>query len=553
MDKDIELHEQVLSEGYPNRWGARRPVETKWNLELFQELLREYDDKEVIEWMKYGWPAGRLPTLGDPQRSQSNHKGATDHPEALRKYIEKEQSHKAVLGPFKKIPFTHWVGISPLSTRPKKDSQERRVILDLSFPIGWVVNDGIIKDNYLGFQAKLPFPKVDDFAFRIHQLGPGCLMLKVDLSRYFRQLPLDPGDYSLIGYIIEGDIYFDKVLPMGLRSAPYIAQRVTNAIAFIHRQLKFFLLNYVDDFVAVELRQVAWQAYETLTKLLEQLRVDISQEKLVPPTTKLEFLGITFDSENMTMEISEAKMTDIKQELDIWLYKITSTRKEVESLIGKLQFLAKCIKAGRIFLSRLINWIRGMERGQQYSIPTEARKDIAWWGRCAHQYNGISIIWLHRCPEPDEVIATDACLLGYGGTYGNQYFRGRFPKQLVNKNIALLELSAVMVALKIWANSLKGKYFWIHVDNEAVASILNTGASRHIELQDTLREIALIAAVNQFVIKARHIAGISNRVPDWLSRYHELEARRHFREYARDNGLKHIRVSSNMLKLDHRW
>ena len=52
-------------------------------------------------------------------------------------------------------------------------------------------------------------------------------------------MPLDPGDYSLIGYIIAGKLYFDKVLPMGMRTAPYIAQRVTNAIAYIHRKLEY--------------------------------------------------------------------------------------------------------------------------------------------------------------------------------------------------------------------------------------------------------------------------------------------------------------------------
>ena len=51
------------------------------------------------------------------------------------------------MGPFDKIPFQNKVGISPLSTRPKKDSDKRRVILDLSFPMGGAVNDGIIKDN----------------------------------------------------------------------------------------------------------------------------------------------------------------------------------------------------------------------------------------------------------------------------------------------------------------------------------------------------------------------------------------------------------------------
>ena len=254
-DKDIWLHNQVMEKGYPNRWGARIPVHSGWNIELLEELLQDYHDKEIVEWIRFGWPTGRLPTLPNPQLNYSNHKGAVEHPEALKKYIKKEKEKGAVMGPYNNIPFNSKVGISPFSTRAKKHSQDRRIILDLSFPPGHSVNDGILKDNYMGLQAKLTFPKVDELACRIYSLGKGCYLFKVDLSRYFRQIPLDPGDFSIIGYVIEGKIYFDKVLPMGMRSAPYITQRISNAIAYIIRKVKYFILNYVDNFVGAEVKE----------------------------------------------------------------------------------------------------------------------------------------------------------------------------------------------------------------------------------------------------------------------------------------------------------
>ena len=168
-------------------------------------------------------------------------------------------------------------------------------------------------------------------------------------------------------------------------------------------------------------------------------------------------------------------------------------------------------------------------------------------------YNGISLIWLHNNPGVDTVIAMDACLVGLGGTMGNQYFRARFPLQIQGRNIAQLEMLAVMVALKIWATELNGKYFWIHVDNEAVAAVLNSGASRDQSLQDILREIALIAAQHQFVIKARHISGISNRIPDWLSRWHDPACRKAFRKFALDSSLKRVRVSCSLLQFENKW
>ena len=40
--------------------------------------------------------------------------------------------------------------LSPLNTVGKRDSEERRVIVDLSWPCGHSVNDGIPSDSYLG-------------------------------------------------------------------------------------------------------------------------------------------------------------------------------------------------------------------------------------------------------------------------------------------------------------------------------------------------------------------------------------------------------------------
>ena len=78
---------------------------------------------------------------------------------------------------------------------------------------------------------------------------------------------------------------------MGMRTAPYIAQRVTNVIAYIHSNMEYFLLNYVDDFLGAEHKEQAWKAYKFLTNLLRDLKADTSPEKLVPPTTRIEFLG----------------------------------------------------------------------------------------------------------------------------------------------------------------------------------------------------------------------------------------------------------------------
>lgn len=66
----------------------------------------------------------------------------------MNRYFQQKTSNKAVLGPFKKNPF------SPLNSLPQKDTSERRVILDLIFPKGFAVNDFISKEEYLGGKWK---------------------------------------------------------------------------------------------------------------------------------------------------------------------------------------------------------------------------------------------------------------------------------------------------------------------------------------------------------------------------------------------------------------
>ena len=73
--------------------------------------------------------------------------------------------------------------------------------MNLSYSFGFSANDGITKNMYMGFQAALTYPSVDALAKRIFTIGNDCYMFKTDIERVFRQLPLDPADYPMIGFI----------------------------------------------------------------------------------------------------------------------------------------------------------------------------------------------------------------------------------------------------------------------------------------------------------------------------------------------------------------
>ena len=63
---------------------------------------------------------------------------------------------------------------------------------------------------------------------------------------------MDPGDVSLLVYNFKDKYYFDKFLSMGLRSAAYICQKVTNAVRFMCTLLSIAVVNYLDDFAGAD-------------------------------------------------------------------------------------------------------------------------------------------------------------------------------------------------------------------------------------------------------------------------------------------------------------
>ena len=141
------------------------------------------------------------------------------------------------------------IALSPLNSVPNPDSDERRFILDLSWAAASSVNDRISKDLFLGEPVSLTYPTVHDITDRIIQLGPGCLLFKRDLKRAYRQLPVDPFDYPLLGYSCVR-------LPMGLRSAAMACQQVTNAVCFMLTRVGCNVLSYLDDFMGSLRREV---------------------------------------------------------------------------------------------------------------------------------------------------------------------------------------------------------------------------------------------------------------------------------------------------------
>ena len=157
-------------------------------------------------------------------------------------------------------------------------------------------------------------------------LGQGCLLYNHNLKKAYRQFPVDPKDYNLLGYAWDNQFYFDTVHSMGLRSAAMAWKRSTSAVSWISRQQGRSLFNYLDDFIEVSPFSTATTDFQALGDLLTSLGLQESSEKSCSPSPVMICLGVQLDTNNFTVSVSSERLCEIEQLLEQWFTKRTATK-----------------------------------------------------------------------------------------------------------------------------------------------------------------------------------------------------------------------------------
>ena len=147
------MYDAVTSIDKPNFLGAQVPVQHALNIQAWKRYQHLLEDQTLVPMLEFGFPVGYM---GNYTKA-TNHSSATNFPSHVGKFIRTELEHKAIMGPFENSPFSPWYRTNPLMTRPKRDSQDRRVILDLSYPEGASVNAQIPCQSLLDATFKLSY------------------------------------------------------------------------------------------------------------------------------------------------------------------------------------------------------------------------------------------------------------------------------------------------------------------------------------------------------------------------------------------------------------
>ena len=401
-------------------------------------------------------------------------------------------------------------------TVPKEDTK-RRVIVDFSFPPGLAINDGIPKVTYLDHFIEFNLPSVLSMTNRLNVLGKGCLMYKRDLKGAFRQFSSDPGDYSLTGLTWNGKIYLDTRLAMGLRSSAYCCQSITEIVAKIAGK-EAHVLVYLDDFGGAELPGKASESFDYLGRLLRFYGLEEASEKAVAPTSKMDWLGIVFDTVEWSMALKPGKLEELLSYLPRLLRYKRVKRVLLQKVLGSLVWASAVVRAGVVFFNRLLTLLRKLKRpNHSIYFSAEAKKDVEWWLRILREFKG-------KCPIPPSVwtpltsFSTDASLEGFGMVWGNRALAGLFALEFEHLDISKLEMLTVVAAVKHWFADLANMKVKIYVDNQVCVSLLNYGITKSPFLASCLREMQFFLAKYNIEIRAEYIPSKANYLADLCSR-----------------------------------
>ena len=495
--------------------------QNKFNFKEWKALLSDCPYKLKVNQTLHGILYGESIGFKGERKLliSKNAKFSDEQKEIFKKDVQTRLDIKRdIIGPFSTPPTPTYV-CSRMHIVPKS-SGKWRLVHDLSYPPRKSVNDGIDKND---FPCKLLC--VDDAIKIIQNFKPGtCVLMKFDFSGAYKQVNVCLKDLDLGGFQFENKFYIDTRLTFGAVSSASIFCRYSDLFKWIleyHYGFKNKIINYMDDFCVICDPSEALELKMVFKRIAKNLGILLEDKKEVGPDFEVVFLGILLDSQKMQARIPPEKLIEILNFVEKFRKSNCTTIRELQKCIGKLQFVCKVVRAGRTFIGRLLEPLRGRRRfpSEKISLSVNQMRDLDWWIKFLPDYNGVSFfIDKNITPANFLQITCDACSVGGGASWGSKWLYVRWTGSDVDNDIQTKELDIIVRAASTCGKFCSGKRILFQTDNIAAMYAINKRAVKSKTMCFLLRCLYFVEAKYSFAISAVHLPGKQNIIADPLSR-----------------------------------
>lgn len=276
---------------------------------------------------------------------------------------------------------------------------------------------------------------------------------------------------------------------------------------------------YLDDIITLSPDyQSALSDFKKVQDLLCELGLPEAMDKIQHPATNIVWLGIHIDSCAMSLSLPIEKLHEVKATVRRALRCKSLSKNHLQSILGRLLHVAKCVRPARPFVSRLLEALRSMKRAY-IRVNSEMKKDLMWFDEFCAEWNGVGLI---PSDVPSRCIFVDALGSGVGGTDGSTVYGSQVaPIHDPVANISEIEAANVVIALQtMLSEDDRGAHILIKSDSMCAVQVFTSGHGRNRVLLDCARSIWMIQSVLDINISYQHVPGNNNLIADALSRLH---------------------------------
>jgi hypothetical protein len=454
------------------------------------------------------------------------------------------------------------VTCSPFGAVQKGDvdlSVDARIIHDLSFPVGTSVNDnthvdGSVEITYDGAVALAN--RVVDVAMAF----PGRQrMMTGDVNGAFRHIPIAAKEVGrFAGTVPElGILIVDLCCPFGWSQSPgsyWVAGAAINHLYATSapnwaRQPRCFrdffdAKAWCDDHTCIE--PDLGSRLEEANIALRSSMVSIlganacNEKKFTTWFQRGRALGLDWDLKKLIVSMPPEKIGKALSRIRAIAGGETTTRTQLNKLMGSLRHVVTCIRPAASFVQRLAGLARSTPRFGSVPISAAVRDDLRWFllilltGRL----NQVPLTRFTLRHEPDFEVHMDAsdrgvCALLPARREFIQVEFAAHERRLIQEfnstgandfGINVRELMSAVFAAIAWGHHWQcaDRPAFIHVrfwiDNQSAVSWTNRRSSRNAFAQLMLRILSLLEVRHGFYCSASHIAGSANTMADAGSR-----------------------------------
>ncbi|XP_073462542.1 uncharacterized protein [Aquarana catesbeiana] len=306
----------------------------------------------LIRGFTTGFHTGLI-TLPNTTHECKNLLSAATDEETITTLLQTELDRGYIIGPFTQSPFSVW-RVSPIGLVKGKFSNKLRLVYDLSAPHCSHIpslNTLIPSEEF-----SLRYSTVDSAIQSIILAGAGAWLSKADISDAFKLLPIDPCLWRWHGIKWKGLYYFATKLTFGSKSSPWLFDTFAQSLSWILSQHASCqkVIHYLDDFLLIEKPNEPPVDLNSLRTIFHNLNVPLADKKVEGPAQIVTFLGIILNTHTMQASLPPDKLTRIRTVIHTFTNTQGCTKKQLQSLLGMLNFAIRIIPQGRSFVSRLL-------------------------------------------------------------------------------------------------------------------------------------------------------------------------------------------------------